>query len=69
MPRTGLLKKSKLPDYYHIQQTDDVEIYYWYCLKRQGAKKDDRGKKRFKKYEDAIKDAVKHYKSIKKQNA
>lgn len=57
----NLLGINKLPKNYHVDLNEATGKYTWYYK----GKKDYLSKKYFSKYDDAVKDAIKHFKSSK----
>lgn len=60
--------KSELPKHYHTDWREDTNKYFWYYLGRKEGKKDYRSSKYYLRHEDAVSDAIKHYKSNKITN-
>lgn len=61
----NLLGINKLPKNYHTDLNESTGKYTWYYIGRHEGKKDYSSKKYFTKYEDAVKDARKHFNSKK----
>jgi hypothetical protein len=62
--------KLKMPKKYHGDFREDTNKYFWYYknseLSERNPKKYYQPKTYFTKYEDAVKDAIKHYEKSKK---